>query len=72
VAIVCRCVAKAQQAIIELMRFPDLDKLSSSDLETFLDATELSAAQRQVDTLWPITEPWSATRGTVACRRALR
>jgi hypothetical protein len=29
------------------MQFPDLDQLSASDLETFLESTELSVAQRK-------------------------
>jgi hypothetical protein len=38
---------KTQQTIVEYMQFPDLNNLSDSDLETFLDSTELSEAQRK-------------------------
>lgn len=38
---------KTQQAIVEFMSFPDLDGLSSDDLITFLDLTELSDPQRR-------------------------
>ncbi len=38
---------KTQQAIVEFMSFPDLNKLSDSDLATFMDSTELSNSQRQ-------------------------
>jgi demethoxyubiquinone hydroxylase (CLK1/Coq7/Cat5 family) len=38
---------KTQQAIVEFMSFPDLNKLTVSDLATFIDSTELSAPQRQ-------------------------
>lgn len=38
---------KTQQAIVDHMSFPDLNRLSESDLATFLETTELSVAQRQ-------------------------
>jgi hypothetical protein len=38
---------KTQQAIVEFMKFPDLNQLSNSDLETFLETAELSQAQRK-------------------------
>ena len=37
---------KTQQAIVDYKSFPDLDRLSSGDLKTFLDNTELSSEQR--------------------------
>jgi hypothetical protein len=37
---------KTQQAIVDYMQFPDLDRLSSEDVTTFLESTELSAPQR--------------------------
>ena len=37
---------KTQQAIVDYHSFPNLDRLSASDLTTFLESTELSEAQR--------------------------
>jgi hypothetical protein len=38
---------KTQQAIVDLLSIPDLDKLSNSDLITFLEGTEFSNQQRK-------------------------
>lgn len=38
---------KTQQAIIDSMTFPDMSRLSDSDVETFLETTELSDAQKK-------------------------
>jgi len=38
---------KTQQAIIDYMSFPDMDRLSDDDVNTFLETTELSEPQKK-------------------------
>jgi hypothetical protein len=38
---------KTQQAIVEYMRFPDMNKLSDDDAKTFIETTELSDSQKK-------------------------